>query len=127
MVDLYPLSRFSIESRMYSGMTVANHDGECVKDPMIAPLMTECPIAADNEDMALSNPGIVLLVRRRLEQHPHFRGRSSMFIIELIGETIVLMGRVPSYYLKQLLQEAVMAMPGVVNVDNQVRVFWTDT
>jgi len=50
-----------------------------------------------------------------------------MFIIELIGETIVLMGRVPSYYLKQLLQEAVMAIPGVVNVDNQVRVFWTDT
>jgi len=127
MVDLYPQSRFPIESRMYSEMTVANHDGECVKDPTIPPLITGCPIATDDVDTAFSNPGIVLLVRRRLEQHPHFRGRSSMFIIELIGETIVLMGRVPSYYLKQLLQEAVMAIPGVVNVDNQVRVFWTDT
>jgi hypothetical protein len=59
-------------------------------------------------------------IRAQLEQHPHFRGRTSLFTIEWVGETLVLSGRVPTYYLKQLLQEAVRKMPGVAAIDNRV-------
>jgi len=71
--------------------------------------------------------GLALLVRERLEQHPHFRGRASLLAIELTEETIVLSGRVPSHYLKQLLQEAIRRMPGVVGIDNQVDVMRPST
>lgn len=66
----------------------------------------------------------VFWIRERLEQHPHFRGRASLVQIELVEGTIVLSGRLPSYYLKQLLQEALRPMPGVVDVDNRVLVMW---
>lgn len=64
------------------------------------------------------------MIRERLEQHPSFRGRSSLLGIESAGGSIVLSGRLPSYYLRQLLQEAVMALPEVANVDNRVDVEW---
>jgi hypothetical protein len=44
--------------------------------------------------------------------------------IEVVEETIVLSGRLPSHYLKQLLQEAIKVIPGVVDIDNQVDVLW---
>jgi hypothetical protein len=40
------------------------------------------------------------------------------------GDTLVLSGCLPSHYLKQLLQEALKALPGVANIDNQVVVTW---
>jgi hypothetical protein len=64
----------------------------------------------------------VFSIRKRLEQHPHFRGRTSLVQIELVEGTIVLSGRLPSYHLKQLLQEAIRLMPGVVDIDNRVHI-----
>ena len=66
----------------------------------------------------------VFSIRERLAQHQHFRGRTSLVQIELVEGTIVLSGRLPSYYLKQLLQEALRPMPGVVDIDNRVLVTW---
>ena len=68
--------------------------------------------------------GLVSRARERLEQHPHFRGRAGVLGMEMAGETIVLTGCLPSHYLKQLLQEALKALPGLVNIDNQVHVMW---
>ena len=76
----------------------------------------------DNGDSP--SAAIVLLIRERLEQHPHFRGRTSLLEIELVEGATVLSGRLPSYYLKQLLQEAVRLMPGVVDIDNRVLIMW---
>ena len=67
---------------------------------------------------------ILLSVRERLENHPHFRGRASLLNIELAAETIVLSGRLPSYYLKQLLVEAIKGVPGVVDIEDHVDVLW---
>ena len=64
----------------------------------------------------------VSLIRERLERHPHFRGRFGLLQIESIGDSIVVSGRVPTYYLKQLLQEVVRLTPGVERIDNQVEV-----
>jgi osmotically-inducible protein OsmY len=61
-------------------------------------------------------------IRERLEDHPHFRGRTQLLKIESIGGSVVVSGRVPTYYLKQLLQEAVRAIPGVAHIDNCVDV-----
>ena len=36
-------------------------------------------------------------------------------------------GQFPSFYLKQLLQEVIKVMPGVVSIDNQVHVVWPNT
>jgi hypothetical protein len=58
----------------------------------------------------------------RLEGHPHFRGRTQLLQIEATGSSVVVSGRLPTYYLKQLLQEAIKAIPEVVHIDNCVEV-----
>ena len=71
-----------------------------------------------------SSRALLSQARERLEEHPHFRGRASVIALEMVGDTIVPSGCLPSHYLKQLLQEALKAVPGVDNVDNQVHVAW---
>ncbi len=71
-----------------------------------------------------SSSAIVSSIRQQLEQHPHFRGRTSLLKIESVGGSIVLSGRLPSYYLKQLLQEAVKGSVNVMKIDNHVEVVW---
>ena len=61
-------------------------------------------------------------IRRRLEDHPHFRGRTHLLHIEATDGSVVVSGRVPTYYLKQLLQEAIRAIPDVAHIDNRVDV-----
>ncbi len=57
-----------------------------------------------------------------LEANPIFRGRMALGAIQIEsnGDTLVLTGKVPSYYLKQLLQESVRHLKGVRHIDNQV-------
>ncbi len=61
-------------------------------------------------------------IREQLEDHPHFRGRTHLLQIEAIGGSVVVSGRLPTYYLKQVLQEAIRAIPGVAHIDNCVDV-----
>ena len=84
--------------------------------------MTEldAEIGADQDGEDPSSTAIVSSIRERLEQHSHFRGRASLLQIELVEGTVVLSGHLPSHYLKQLLQEAIRSMPGVVRIDNRV-------
>jgi hypothetical protein len=66
------------------------------------------------------------LARQRLEHHPHFRGRISDVYIEHQGRTLLLKGRLPTFYLKQLVQEAVRHVPGVQQVRNLIDVVSAD-
>lgn len=77
-------------------------------------------VRAHQHKKGFRSPSLVALIRERLEQHPHFRGRASLLQIELFEGTIVLSGCLPSYYLKQLLQEAIRPLLGLVGIDNQV-------
>jgi len=61
-------------------------------------------------------------VARTLDTHPHFCGRMSMIRVECRQDTLILSGRLPSFYLKQLLQEAVRRVNGVGKIDNRVDV-----
>jgi hypothetical protein len=62
------------------------------------------------------------LAKQHLERHPHFRGRIADLRIENRGKTLFLSGRLPSFYLKQLVQEAVRHLPGVQRVRNEIDV-----
>jgi osmotically-inducible protein OsmY len=60
--------------------------------------------------------------RQYLERHPHFRGRVDGVKIQQDGKNLLLKGSLPTFYLKQLVQEAVRHVPGVQNVFNQIDV-----
>ncbi|MCC7475179.1 MAG: hypothetical protein IT425_07270 [Pirellulales bacterium] len=57
-----------------------------------------------------------------VEAHMHFTGRAHAFDFSLDGDTLVVRGRVPSFYLKQVLQNALKNLEGVRCVDNRVAV-----
>jgi hypothetical protein len=73
-------------------------------------------------NMSVETGSNVSRIRARLDDHPHFRGRTHLFRIEATGGSVIVSGRVPTYYLKQLLQEAIRAIPGVADIDNCVDV-----
>lgn len=77
----------------------------------------ECDRPSISEDFALASRA-----RRCLEQHHHFHGRTSS--IDIVGDAnrLVVTGKLPSYYLKQLLQETLMRMEGVGAIENCVDV-----
>jgi hypothetical protein len=97
--------------------------GEPIRGPTVRAAPSQL-VGAGQNIADLPNTAILLLIQDRLEIHPHFRGRASLVTIELVEETIVLSGRLPSHYLKQLLQEAIRGVPGVEDIDNQVDVLW---
>jgi hypothetical protein len=66
------------------------------------------------------------LARQQLERHPHFRGRLGGVSIKHEGRNIYLSGRLPTFYLKQLVQEAVRHLPGVDFVYNEIDVVSAD-
>lgn len=81
------------------------------------------PVEAEAHNDFAQSPGSLLsLVRERLDQDPRFHGRSSLLQIELLDGVVIVSGRFPSFYLKQLLQEAIRRIPGVTGVDNHVEV-----
>jgi hypothetical protein len=62
------------------------------------------------------------IARQYLESHPHFRGRAMGVRIAHEGSNLFVTGRLPTFYLKQLVQEALRHVPGVQKVYNQIDV-----
>ncbi len=62
------------------------------------------------------------VARQYLESHPHFCGRSSGVVIAQKDQDLFVTGRVPTFYLKQLVQEALRHVPGVQYVYNHIDV-----
>lgn len=58
--------------------------------------------------------------RRVLAQHPHFLGKSQFVSCQCEGRCLRLAGRLPSYFLKQLAQEALRDLAGIEHIDNQI-------
>ena len=57
-----------------------------------------------------------------VEAHTHFTGRARNFEFTLQDDTLIVRGCVPSFYLKQVLQNALKGLEGVRCIDNQVTV-----
>jgi hypothetical protein len=121
------MSRLDLEGRLSGRLRgvadrIATEFGaEPVGDASV-PVESFSALGTDQSSTNLPIATFVFSIRERLEQHPHFRGRTSLFRIELVEGTIVLSGRLPSYHLKQLLQEAIRLMPDVMDIDNRVLV-----
>lgn len=62
--------------------------------------------------------------RTRLEENPAFRGHSQLIHMDEQDGILVLHGRLPSYYLKQILQTTLGHIDGITEIDNQVEVLW---
>lgn len=58
-----------------------------------------------------------------LERSPHLNGRKLRFETE--DGRVTLHGIVPTYYQKQMAQEALLRVEGVSKVENQLQVNWT--
>jgi len=119
MIELDPENRVSDRPADEANGGAIRLGGKTVCDPTV-PADSAQVVGADQDKPDLPTRETVLSIAERLEHDPHFRGRSALLQIELVEETIILSGRLPSYYLKQLLQESVMLTPGVVDVENRV-------
>lgn len=95
--------------------------------------MTPSPITTKHQSRSVpigdslgsdSIPDLLSVVLQSLEADPIFRGRLTLrsIQIEVEGDRLVLNGRLPSYYLKQRLQEIIRRVAGVRDVENLVEV-----
>lgn len=60
--------------------------------------------------------------RQRLAKHPHLT--QQRIWCDYSGGRLLLSGQVPSFYYKQLAQEAMMDLEGVGQVINEIEVVW---
>jgi hypothetical protein len=64
--------------------------------------------------------------RKELNGHVHFRGRADGFQFEHRDGALTVRGRVPSFYLRTLLERILRRVDGVHVIDNQVDVVCCD-
>ena len=57
-----------------------------------------------------------------LSQHVHFRCYRDCLEIDCYEEKLIVNGKLPSFYLKQVLQTILRDVPGVRQIDNRVNV-----
>jgi hypothetical protein len=57
-----------------------------------------------------------------LSQHPHFRGRAGNFEYEYREDVLIVRGRVPTFYLKQVFQTVLKDVEVVACIENRVDV-----
>ena len=55
-----------------------------------------------------------------VRKHPHFQGSSYPLEFRSFERVLVINGRVPSYYLKQLLQSSLSGINGIDRIINEV-------
>ena len=66
------------------------------------------------------------LARIQLNRHCHFRGRVDGFEFQNRDRVLTVRGRVPSFYLRRLLEKVLLRVDGVQSIDNQVDVVCCD-
>ena len=64
--------------------------------------------------------------RKALQADSRFRGRDRSIRMENREGVLVLTGRVPSFYLKQVLQSVLARVDGVIQIENRVDVIAVD-
>ena len=66
------------------------------------------------------------LARTELDRHCHFQGRVDGFEFRNRDRVLTVRGRVPSFYLRRLLEKVLLRVDGVQSIDNQVDVVCCD-
>ena len=78
--------------------------------------MTRVPAQQDS----LATLGPAEKARALLAAHPQFGGRAANFQFVVEDGVLVVRGTVPSFYLKQILQNTLKDLPGVRRIENRV-------
>jgi osmotically-inducible protein OsmY len=86
----------------------------------IMAISTDAKIAARHEPASPTLSELESQIKEKLHFTQHAALRCVTYSIE--GDTVILFGRVPSYYLKQLAQVKVTCVPGIERVDNRIEV-----
>ena len=72
--------------------------------------------------IAVQDPTLSERIDTAIAANPYLVGRKLRF--ETHDDTVVLKGRVATYFQKQMAQEAVRTIDGVRAIDNQLEVTW---
>jgi osmotically-inducible protein OsmY len=94
----------------------------------VAPATSECfgdATAPGNQQAAVLAQSLVdLCLAERVERALHATGFAPLRAVEVsvTGEFVILRGRVPSYYMKQLAQAVAMEVEGIRELRNDVQV-----
>ncbi len=73
--------------------------------------------------MNATEPSVLLTrIDQAISGSPHLCGRHLM--VETEKDTVVVRGKVETYYQKQMAQEIVRRIEGVQKIDNQLEVSW---
>lgn len=79
-------------------------------------------VTSDGPASAERHADVVASARQRLVKHPHLT--LQRIWCDYAGGRLLLRGQVPSFYYKQLAQEAMMDLAGVCQVVNDIEVVW---
>lgn len=74
------------------------------------------------KDNKRTSDAIEKMARIRLANSGHLHSCGKRIRIDHVGDMLVLEGVLPSFYLKQLLQEALQGIEGIKRIDNRVDV-----
>lgn len=88
---------------------------------MTGPTILDLPIQKTKQHARSFPQGAEAEARARLSKHPHLRNRRGAVRVHCDGTRLVLTGCLPTYFLKQLAQEAVRNVAGT-RIDNQIEV-----
>jgi hypothetical protein len=80
------------------------------------------PTLSNPEEESTQQKAECLTVRNHLAKHPVFIAHSNCITVDLINSRIVVSAKVPSYYLRQLLQEALRRIPECGPVESLIDV-----
>ena len=75
-----------------------------------------------NADRYSTDASIIEAVKKQLREHSHLQ--LQRLWCEREDEKLILRGQVPSFFYKQLAQEAVMGLEGVSQIVNEIEVVW---
>lgn len=82
--------------------------------------------AQSRRDPPAETEELLRMARERLQRNNHFALHDNCVRISKEGQRLVLTGQVPSFYLKSLLQNLLLDLPGIQRVDNRVDVVACD-
>lgn len=80
---------------------------------------------AENRPPQVANDGnLEWRLAKRLDDHPQFHGHLDAVEVHVLGETLRLTGKLPSFYLKQQAQEALRGSG--LTIENEIDVISCD-
>ena len=89
---------------------------------MNATIFSPTPMRVDAPNVLQPDHAIRQQVLSHLSEHVHFRCHLDCLDIQCAEGQLRINGKLPSYYLKQLLQTTVRNVPGVSEINNEVHV-----